>query len=229
MIYNSGDRGLRNVGALAFASLPSVRVSDVPKLREFQIDDVVIRGASVSALVENTEISQLDCRAADLAALQFQQSTIGSLIADNATRVSQSFPIPKKMILEDGLETVDPGEIEGWLDQHGRGAERDVVVGLASASLRAKPIYQLLMKAARTRQYWLRGEGDDAQAKRIIGDSCWTDLRRLLAKHDFLRVESRQAAGRRSEFFHVKHKDRLLAQPAGDAGLIRLFEELERV
>ena len=89
-------------------------------------------------------------------------------------------------------------------------------------------MYSLLDRAARMRQYWLRGDSDDIQASKIVNDPNWPTLSRILAQHDYLREETRQASGRSSKFFHIKHRESILAQSLGDETLKSLFEALQK-
>ncbi len=227
--YSSADRGLRNVGALVLASLPAVAAQQSLTLRAYQIDDSVIRGACPASQIHGFEINQLDCRGADLSAIEWSDSAISSMIADEAVRVSASFPVPSKVTLPDEVELLGAEEILAWLGRRGRDADLAVSSGLASVALRKKPIYGLLDRAARMRQYWLRGDNDDVQASKIVNDPNWPTLSKILAEHDYLRIETRQASGRASKFYHIKHRESILAEASDDESLKRLFEDLQKV
>lgn len=226
--YSSVDRGLRNVGALVLAALPAASGQQLSTLREFRVDDSVIRGTCPEITIQSVEINQLDCRGADIAAIDWIESSIASVIADNSIRVSESFPIPGKIMLPGENELVGFEEISAWLGKRGRDAALAVSSGIASAALKKRPIYALLGRAARMRQHWLRDDTDDIQAKKIVTDANWPILSRILAEHDYLRVEIRQASGRASKFFHIKHRESILAEAPGDQALKSLFEALQR-
>jgi hypothetical protein len=144
-------------------------------------------------------------------------------------RVSPSFPTPKKITLPDDGEIVGENEVASWLGMHGRDPDLAIETGLAPASLRKKPIYALLGRAARMRQHWLRADTDDIQASKIVNDPNWAVLSKVLEKHDYLRVETRQASGRSSKFFHIKHREEILAEAEGDLALKEFFETLHSV
>ena len=226
--YSSADRGLRNVGALVLAALPAVTMYESVTLREYHLDDAVIRGSCLKTQIHGVQINQLDCRGADLSALEWSDSRITSVIADETVRVSPSFPLPSEVALLDDVALLEVDEISAWLGRHGRDVDLAVTTGLASAALRKKPIYSLLDRAARMRQYWLRGDSDDIQASKIVNDPNWPTLSRILAQHDYLREETRQASGRSSKFFHIKHRESILAQSLGDETLKSLFEALQK-
>ena len=228
LFYSSADRGLRNVGALVLAALPAVTEHQLITLREFRVDDAVVRGTCPKVTVQTFEVNQLDCRGADLSAIEWVESSIANLIADESIRVSESFPIPGKILLPADTELIGVEEVSAWLGTRGRDTSLAVSSGLASAALRKKPIYGLLGRAARMRQHWLRGDNDDVQASKIVNDANWPLLSKILAEHDYLRVETRQASGRASKFFHVKHRESILAEAPGDEALKKLFEELQK-
>ncbi|WP_304306890.1 hypothetical protein [Pseudacidovorax intermedius] len=226
MSYTSSDRGLRNIGALVLASLPSIQAESKITLREFQIDESIIRGSCPHADLANIQINQLDIRESDISLLKWTNCMIGNLIADNSVRVSKSIPQPIKITLIDGKEITSAQDISIWLDNRGRKEDSINQAGIASASLRKKPIYGLLMKAARLRQYWLRMDDEDFQASKIIGDENWPTLSQILLSHGYLKEEVRQASGRASKFFHIKNRENILAESPEDESLRSLFEEL---
>ncbi|WP_157275754.1 NACHT domain-containing protein [Pelomonas sp. Root1444] len=226
MGYTSADRGLRNVGALVLAALPSVQSQSSIELREFQIDDALIRGSCPGATLTNFEINQLDVRGADLSELTWIGSSVSSLLADESARVSPSFPSPTKISMANGAEIIGTEEVAAWLDAHGRDANATNAGKLASYTLRNKPIYTLLMRAARLRQHWLRADNEDFQASKIVNDSDWPVLCRILMEHDYLKEEIRQASGRASKFFHIKHRESILAEDPNDLSLKALFDAL---
>lgn len=227
--YMAADRGLRNVGALVLASLPSVVAQKPITVREFQIDDAMIRGTCPNSTLQAVEISQLDCRGADLSSIDWADAIIANVIADESVRVSSSFPIPDKITLPGNRELIGADEISIWLGKRGRDPKLAVDTGLAPAALKKKPIYGLLSRAARMRQHWLRADNDDVQASKIVNDPNWPALSKILANHDYLRVETRQASGRASRFFHIKHRESILEESPNDEALKKLFEDLQKI
>jgi len=224
--YTSVDRGLRNLGALALAALSAVIPGEELILREFSIDDGVIRGICPDCVLENFEISQLDIRGADLSSVTWTGGAISGVIADSAIRVSPSFPLPTKISLADDTEIIGAEAVSSWLASRGRDAEYVDQTGLAT--LRSKPLYLLLMRAARLRQYWLRAEADDFQASKILNDRDWPELAKILVERDLLREEIRQASGRSSKFFHIKHRESILSESVEIEALAGLFEDIRK-
>ena len=153
---------------------------------------------------------------------------IENLIADESVRLSTSFPTPTKITLLGGEQIAGADAVSAWLGKRGRDPELAVISGLAPAALRKKPIYGLLGRAARLRQYWLRADNEDIQASKIVNDPDWVKLSRVLAQHDYLREETRQASGRASKFFHIKHRESILIESPEDENLKKFFEDLQK-
>lgn len=219
------DRGVRNLGALLLSALPHFGNLANPTIRDVQVDEAVIAGTAAVARIHEVVINQLDCRGADLSAVSFENTTIINLIADSSSRFSPSFPLPKFINDEHGNRIIDPVEIEEWLNSRGRNKEETAAKGLAPVALTTHSVYKLLGRACRVRQYWLRAE-DDIYGERILLDKDWPILRAALLKHDLLREEIRQASGRSSEFYHIRQRDRILAEEKSDSELKLFFMDL---
>jgi hypothetical protein len=210
--------------------LPAVTSESLVTLRDFQIDVALLRGTCPDTRLENMEIAQLDCRGADLSAVTYVNVTISNLIADETIRISPSFPTPQKIILARATGATDiteSAEMNEWLAKRGLNSSAEYTAGLASASLRKLPSYILLRRAARMRQYWLRSDSDDIQANKIVSDPNWLSLCDILDRHDYLRVEIRQAAGKALQFYHVKHRESILIESPEDSRLNNLYLELQ--
>ncbi|MNJ59622.1 hypothetical protein D3C77_553180 [compost metagenome] len=154
----------------------------------------------------------------------FNNVTITSLIADDASRFSPTFPVPASITDGSGRQ-VDDQEVLAWLEARGRNGDDLSLDGIIPAALRKHPIYSLLGRACRLRQYWLRLE-DDQYAEKILRDAYWDELSSLLEKHDFLRKEVRAASGRSPTFYHIIHRDRILAEHPDDAPVVALYQEM---
>lgn len=218
------DRGGRNVGALVISALPYVSEELDLTVRNYDVDDAKARGTYPNLLMENCTISQLDCRGADLSRVTFSGVKISSVIADDATRFCSSFPTPTFITDGEGSQ-VQEGSIDEWLSARGRNTEEISLGGFVSTKLRKHPIYALLSKACRLRQYWLRLE-DDLYAEKILKDQHWDELRQALLKHGFLKEEVRAASGRSPTFYHIRHKERILAANSDDDAVRALMVDL---
>lgn len=223
-IHSATDRATRNAGALLLAALPAI--DGTHQIANFDIDEAVIRGTINASGLLNVNVHQLDCRGADLSQANFDNCGISSLIANDASRFSFSFPIPVNLSIEGGEDLSSRVEIFDWLERRGRNAESSVAMGLASPKLKAHPIYGLLGRTCRVRSYWLRA-GDDVQADKILRDPNWATLSSVLRETGFLREEQRQASGKSSTFTHVRQRERILLEDVNDTELIDLFSRLE--
>ncbi|WP_143277584.1 hypothetical protein [Bordetella genomosp. 10] len=221
--YGGVDRAARNAGALVLSTLSLLPEGEI--IRDSEIDETVIRGTASRVSLEKVSIHQLDCRSADLSAVSFNGCEVTSLIANDATIFSSSFPSPRQVALEGKDDIVDSREIEDWLTRHGRNATATVATGLASPELAVHPIFKLLGSACRIRQYWLR-PGDDIQADKILRNKYWEDLANHLRNCNLLREEARQASGAKSTFTHIRMREKILSEDSTDPDVVNLFSQL---
>lgn len=225
--YPHLDRGARNIGALLLGSLQNIRKEDEAYFAGFQVDDAVIRGTAGPATINEVIINQLDCRQADLSSLIFKNSSITSLIADDASRFPPTIPIPKILIFESGSQVTDVEKINQWLDIRGRSKNQTTNL-VVPEKVRKHSFYTLLGRVCRMHQYWLRDGDDDVYAQRILRDSNWPTLSNILDQNGFLRIEQkRSASGGSSPFYHIKHSQRLLSERASDKEVVKFFKDLE--
>ncbi|MBW0170708.1 MAG: hypothetical protein ACT6SF_00380 [Hydrogenophaga sp.] len=224
--YPHLDRGARNLGALLLASFQCVRAEDEAYFAGFQVDDAVTRGTAGPTKVSGVVINQIDCRQADLSALEFKETSIISVIADDASRFSSSFPVPRVLVDEGGAQLSDAAKIAEWLDKRGRSAKpaSNLVV---SDKVKKHRVYAVLGRACRMRQYWLRDGDDDVHAERVLKDPNWPTLSSVLKQNGFLRIEKRDASGGASPFYHIRHSERLLSERSTDTEVVKFFKDLD--
>jgi len=227
-IYPHFDRGSRNIGALLLASLQNINVVDDAYFAGFQVDEAIIKGTAGPAKLSEVVISQLDCRQADLRSMAFENSSIITLIADEASRFSASFPVPNKLVDGTGAQITDAEQIETWLGSRGR-VENTSSLGVVPRKLQDHRVYELLSRACRMRRYWLREGDNDVHAEKILKDPNWAMLSKALRNNDFLREENREASGGSAPFIHIKHKERLLAESPADKQVVKFFIDLEHL
>ncbi|WP_186025098.1 hypothetical protein, partial [Burkholderia gladioli] len=225
--YTNIDRGARNLGALLVAALQTMQADDNMHFSTLQLDDAIARGTAGPAKFSSVVVNQLDCRLADLTSVEFNDCSITSLIADEGSRFSTSFPNPTVLTNGAGEQITGVDTIAAWLDARGRssGSPTNAVV---SNKVRQHDIYVLLGRACRVRQYWLRAGDDDIQSERILRDPNWPTLSKVLLSHNFLRAEKRDASGRRSDFYHLRQPERLLAESEKDHEVVLFFADLEK-
>lgn len=222
--YSYIDRGIKNVGALILSALPAYADDSEILIRDYEIDDAICQGTYPRCIIERSSVSQLDCRGADLKLIEFKDSKIISVIADDTSRFSATFPLPAFITDGTGRE-IPNSEIEEWLSQRGRNNDETSLDGIVPAKLKKHPIYSLLGRACRLKQYWLRLE-DDVYSEKILRNPNWDKLRLILIKYDLLKEERRAASGRSPTFYHIKHRDRILAENPNDEEISAFFKEL---
>ena len=216
------DRGVRNLGALLVAMLPALDDTGDLSIRNVQIDEALIQGTAPVSSIRGAFMSQLDVRGSDLRGLTFDTTTtIVTLIADDATRVSSTFPIPNRIVEgshASGSEALtDRDRIIDWLGRHGRGrpdqadgSDEPSDGGLIPFDLRDHPMMKVLGRACRIKTHSF-SEDSDLPFQRFTQDWWWPSVRELLSKHGFLVESIRETSGPRKRLLHVKRAKELVA------------------
>ena len=206
--YMWTDRGSRNMGALLLATLPAASGPDL-RLEDLHVDEALLQGSASPADLVRVTVNQLDVRGADLSELRFTDSMIMTLIANDATRVSETFPDPSLIRYEGfGAEPSavigPPDEIRSWMDRHGRAPIQasQCHEGAIPVALRKHPIVRLLERACRVRSYWIRDDAED-QFNRFVRDPRWPALLALLKAHNLAKVRHPAASGPKDDFVHI--------------------------
>jgi hypothetical protein len=225
--YLYTDRGARNLGALLLAALPVADLVDDFRVEALHVDDAVVQGTALPAGIINVSINQFDIRDANLERVNFDESSLVALIANAGTRVSPSFPNPSLVQETEGGTTIaDPVQIGRYIDKLGRKLSEETDDRPDLIKIRSHPLYQLLDKVCRLRQYWIPDDSDD-RAARLIREHAWRDLINLLRKHDLVREESRRAAGRPSTFYHIKKTAEILSRDESDPQVRGFLADVE--
>ena len=206
--YMWTDRGARNIGALLVATLPAASGSKL-RLEDLFVDEALLQGIAAPADMVRITLNQLDVRGADLGGLHFSDSTIVTLIANDATRLSSSFPDPSVIHYEGFGPEPDavigsPDRIQSWVDTHGRASSRASRCHESGVpeDLRKHPMVRLLERACRVRSYWIRDDAED-HFNRFVRDPLWPELLGLLKAHDLAKVRHPAASGPKNDFVHV--------------------------
>ncbi len=237
--YLSVDRGARNLGALLVTSLPAAYGESFLEIEGIAVDESLIQGTAPEAAIANTAINQLDVQDADLRAVTFKEDCwIGTLIVNEATRVSPTCPVPDR-IRRQGTGANDDSVLEeyeektDWLDHHGRvqPAGRGDHAGLVPNDLRDDELAMLLERACRNRAYWIpKCKDNNDQFARFVGDPRWTDLLDLLGEHGLVREKRLSSSGRTNTFVHIKRRTEILAADPEDTQIRDLYSSLaERI
>ena len=202
--------------------LPALDGSGDLSIRNIQVDEALIQGTVPTSSIRAAVISQLDVRGSDLRNLTFDATTIVTLIADDATRVSSTFPIPDRIQVEGsdlsrGAVLAARDKIIGWLNEHGRGcldhtdgSIKQSAGGLVPFELRDHHLMRLLGRACRIKSHSFT-EDSDYPFQKFTQDMWWPDIRRLLKNHGFLEESTKQTSGPRKTLFHIRRANDLLA------------------
>lgn len=226
LTYPPIDRTRRNLAALAIAALSTADLVDDFEVSAVDVDECRFSGTASGGQLNSLIINQFDCRGGDLSLVQFSDVTILTLIADRDTLLPASFPSPA--LVQDVTTSIKtltvPTDIGEWVVQHLR-TPPEKQKGLISQELRDHEAIKLLFKACRLRQYWLR-RSDDQYAARILDNPYWPMIERMLADHDLLRVEVRQASGTDARFIHIRQADDILAENKSNPDVERMYLSL---
>jgi hypothetical protein len=122
---SSLDRTLPNLWAIAFTALSRAEGKALPAFCELGLAEMVVRGKLNPIKIERSRIELLDMRDADLSAVEWDdESHVGTAIANEATRVSTTFPEDVRyveLITRERKRTLSAQELADWLRDHGRG------------------------------------------------------------------------------------------------------------
>ena len=196
------------MGALLIATLPAVSEPEL-HLEDLYVDEALIQGSAAPADMIRVTVNQLDVRGADLSGLRFADSAIVTLIANDATRVSETFPDPSLIRYEGfgaepSADIWSPDEIRSWVDRHGRTPSQDSRCheDIVPEDLRKHRMVRLLDRVCRVRSYWIRDDAED-HFNRFVRDSVWPELLDLLKAHDLAKVRHPAASGPKDDFVHI--------------------------
>ena len=225
--YRAIDRGGRNLGAWIIAALPTMAdVFDRRALRigPLDVDETVLWGTPSEVVLSRVFISQIDVRGADLRELNFQESEIATAIVDAGTRVSETFPVPKLLRVQDGAgkEVRDPVDVKAWLRAHAPADEDPEQV----MNERREQMLRVLGRACRSPTFWIPETGGTTVSK-FVNDPAWPRALAVLEDHGFVRREQRGVSGRQSGFVHIKQRRRILANDPSDDQVRTLYATLE--
>ena len=197
--YMWTDRGARNMGALLLATLPSVDRPDL-QIEDIHVDEALIQGSTPPASIVRATMNQLDVRNADLGELNFDDTIIVTLIVNDSTRTSASFPNPAIIRYEGFGAKPDavisaPEAISDWVDRHGRSpcqafADHEGVVTVEMLEHpMTKLLKKLLYKACQVRGNWIF-IADNASSHHFTKHQLWPELLNLLETHALIKHDT---------------------------------------
>ena len=225
------DQGVRNLGAFLVTMLPAMKEIPDLKLQGLDIDEATIQGTAPPAEVQQVTVNQLDVRGADLRELNFDSTTIVTLVVDEATLVPASLPVPMRLqyaghSAQSSAVIANPAEIKDWLGKHGMGGPGDDEDhGLVPSALRDHSLLRLLGRVCRRKSYWIPLE-KRAKFQTDVDDPYWNVLFELLADHDLVRLEQKAVSGKGTELVHIKRSKDILTENSKDDQIRAFYESL---
>ena len=207
------DRASRNLGSLVLATLPALGDQETWSVENLSVDEALIEETAPPTFVRDVTVNQLDVRGANVADLHFDDCSIQTLIADDATRVSPSFPIPAMMRLEgaSGSPTLtSPTAISEWIRDHGgRDAQTEAPGDGFQAAYGEHEFVKVLEKACRTRSFWIPVTGDDALS-RFAKSAVWPAVMEFLEREGKGRQVVKGVGGTQKHFFRITNRREVL-------------------
>ena len=229
--YQSIDRGARNLGAWAIAALPTLAdigaESEVRRIGPLEVDETIIKGTMPSVVLRGVAVNQIDIRGADLRGLKFEECSLATVIVNDGTRVSQTFPRPtriRRQNIDAGTDDMwDPAAIGTWLDSHGRSGVTEEAA--PDPKSRHGQMLRLVERACRSSSFWIP-EDTDTRVHRFVKDPDWPVVLTLLRDHGFIRDQHLSVSGSQNRFVHIKQSDRILANHPSDHDVARFYAAL---
>ncbi len=230
--YDLFDRAPRNLGALLISMLAVLEyVEGVTRIGPVEVDEAIIgEGTAMGVALERVAINQLDARGADLRKVEFSEdSSIITLLANEATKLGRAFPMPVLIRLEESGSSrtiADPMTVMEWVENK----QPNPIAGQAPETQRVMdrehPMIQLLERACRNKAYWIKLSDDDIISGRLINNEHWPKLMVMLRSHDLLREKPKAAGGQRGQFVHIKRRMEILTGAPKDQQIEGLYASL---
>lgn len=209
---NGYDYLRANVGGLLLSFAPLAEdgesAADPLHIAHLELGDVWMADLLDAQQVRmaGCRIHRLDVRSTDLRGTRFADVFVHELVVDQFVKFGESVPTVQSVIRFD--KSGKPRWIDSpaeWIEQQ---SAKPASMDQAGAD-RSDPDekWYLLEKFARIsmRQYSIRTgkDNDDPAARNILRSPLWPGLRDLLLEHDRLEVHETNAAGPRSEWYHL--------------------------
>jgi len=195
------DRTVLNLAAMVLALLGTrARQLGMSRLENLSLDEICFRGSLSSFELAYVNISHLDARGADMSEIIFSDCSITSLLADDSTRLPDSFPERFNLHLEVNNRTkaiYDATEINVWRQEHNN--QRSIYEVESSQLKLLDRVCRVVM-----RRHWIRGIEED-RAGRLLQDPLWDEVSEALKQRQLLKIrEGVAVGGPRSRFFRIE-------------------------
>ena len=207
------DRTPRNLGSLLLVTLPAVGEEERWVLAGLDVDEALLEEVSPPSLLRNVIINQLDVRGASVANVQFVDCSVHTMIVDDATRLSPSFPKPITVRYQDvaaGLRTfADPEVIREWIERHGGVSSAALVSPGLSEEFHGHEFVKILERACRGKSFWIPIAGDDT-VHRFAQHAVWPEVMAFLEEQKMGHEVVRGVGGPRPRFFRIRNSRQIL-------------------
>lgn len=215
----ASDRLHVNGSAILLASLvKSLEIED-RKLNNLHINECSLTGTLEKCTISNTEIYRLDGRGADFSEIEFENTNITMLIADELTRFGKSIPAISTIHLTDGHQITtlhNPTEIEIWIKEH-----RDTEEEESYQDLTFFKFFEKICRRAIRQFYFRYGDHDPDPVSEFLIDEKWPTLAAILRQHGRLDEVYKQVSGPPSLLYHVRDPQSLLSASEPTAQAVR--------
>ncbi len=205
----NSDVGAERLGHNSASLLLTSAVVDASEELSFErisAGDAVLFGTTGSARLVEVDVNRLDCRGANLAAINFERCSTAVLVVDDRTLFGQTRPTVGSLVIESaGKASVlyDPEEIGTWMSAHK--PRRD-------DSRPENDATKLLERVTRVflRQFYIKSDPLDP-AGRYLSEDLWPAIEEKLTLAGRLRrTDRKEASGKRGEFIHIVNPGALL-------------------
>lgn len=212
-----------NTAALLLASVSSDRLTDVIELEAVSTTEVRLYGVASAANLKAMQIGHLDVRGADLRAVTFHDTVVGTITVDDSTLFGDTVPIVSSCIqvdsLADGIVNLRaPDDIAAWLAAHStKHSDGD--------DLSELPLVRYFDRLCRkfNRQRQIRDNEADG-AYFLIRDKFWPEVCEILGER--LIVDTKNAHGTNDKFFRIASPEALLNPNAADPAAQSIWQRI---
>ncbi|WP_146229505.1 hypothetical protein [Pseudomonas soli] len=215
----SSDRLHVNGSAILLATLVKPLTIADRRLSNLHINECSLTGSLDKCSINNTEIYRLDARGADFSDVEFNNTRITMLIADELTRFGHNTPDISTIHLTDGHQITtlhSPTEINDWINQHRDAEEEEPYQDLVFFKF-----FEKICRRAIRQFYFRYGEHDPDPVSEFLIDEKWPHLAAILREHGRLDEVYKQVSGPPSVLYHVRDPQSLLSASDQSAQAVR--------
>lgn len=215
----ASDRLHVNGSAILLATIVKNLEIEGRILSNLHVNECSLTGSLDKCTIRNTEIYRLDARGADFSEVEFENTNITMLIADELTRFGRSIPDISTIHLTDGHQITslhNPIEICNWIKKHKDAEEEEPYQELIFFKF-----FEKICRRAIRQFYFRYGEHDPDPVSEFLIDEKWPNLSSILRNHGRLDEVYKQVSGPPSLLYHVRDPQSLLSASDPSAIAVR--------